>query len=97
MHQSGNNSPKSILSSWNRAESRFSRHRSEFKLAMSVEDKTEPRTSLTNFSEADQNRTYIEGLLQNLSAVLDRWIVTGSNGMVCFVCNFLLGFEFSLT
>jgi len=47
---------------------------------MSAEDKTEPQGPLTNFSESDQNRTYIEGLLQNLSAALDRWIVTGSNG-----------------
>jgi hypothetical protein len=50
------------------------------RLQMSAEDKTEPQGPLTNFSESDQNRTYIEGLLQNLSAALDRWIVTGSNG-----------------
>jgi len=55
------------------------------KLGMSSEDKTEPRSTLTNFSDADQNRTYIEGLLQNLSATLDRWIVTGSN--VTVRCN----------
>ena len=50
------------------------------RLYMSAEDKTEPKIPLENFSESDQNRTYIEGLLQNLSAALDRWIVTGSNG-----------------
>lgn len=50
------------------------------KLSMSTE--SESKSPLSNFSEADQNRTYIEGLLQNLSAILDRWIVTGSNGMV---------------
>lgn len=53
---------------------------SSSKLAMSLEDKTEPKSPLSNFSEEDQNRTYIEGLLQNLSAVLDRWIANGSNG-----------------
>lgn len=41
----------------------------------------EPKGTLKNFSEADQNRVYIEGLLQNLQAKLDRWIVTGSNGI----------------
>jgi len=45
---------------------------------MSAEDKAQAPVS--NFSESDQNKTYIEGLLQNLSAASDRWIVTGSNG-----------------
>jgi len=35
---------------------------------------------LKNFSDKDQNKAYIEGLLLNLSITLDRWIVTGSKG-----------------
>ena len=31
-----------------------------------------------DFTEQDQNSAYINGLLQNLSAALDRWIVNGS-------------------
>jgi len=30
------------------------------------------------YSQTDQNKAYIHGLLQNLSAALDRWIVNGS-------------------
>lgn len=58
-------------------------HRSATALYSSADDKastTEPkRSSLLNFSDVHQNRTYIEGLLQNLSASLDRWIITGSH------------------
>lgn len=49
------------------------------RLDMAAEDKTE-QTPISNISEPDLNKTYIEGLLQNLSAASDRWIVTGSNG-----------------
>jgi hypothetical protein len=53
-----------------------------FKLNSSAEDKTSLNNNLTsrNFADVNQNRTYIEGLLQNLSASLDRWIITGSAG-----------------
>mmetsp|Transcript_12263 Transcript_12263/g.22979 ORF Transcript_12263/g.22979 Transcript_12263/m.22979 type:complete len:657 (+) Transcript_12263:124-2094(+) len=55
----------------------------DFKLYSSAEDQTRSsNTNLTNknFSDVNLNRTYIEGLLQNLSASLDRWIITGSAG-----------------
>lgn len=39
---------------------------------------TSTRRSSNDFSDTDQNKAYINGLLQNLSAALDRWIVNGS-------------------
>lgn len=65
-------------SSWFDPHGRRPNH--NFKLYSSAEDKTSNKSLTKNFSDANQNRTYIEGLLQNLSASLDRWIITGSAG-----------------
>ena len=54
---------------------------SSTKLNLSAEtnsESTTKRSRLNDFKEEDQNRAYINGLLQNLSAALDRWIVNGS-------------------
>jgi len=45
-------------------------------LSSSASDSTD--ASATHFSDADLNKAYIQGLLQNLSSVLDRWIVSGT-------------------
>jgi hypothetical protein len=43
------------------------------------------KRALNDFKPEDQNRAYINGLLQNLSAALDRWIVNGSlNTVRCY-------------
>ncbi len=39
---------------------------------------TSKRRASNDFSDTDQNKAYINGLLQNLTAALDRWIVNGS-------------------
>lgn len=44
--------------------------------------KSPKRKLLNDFTDHDQNRAYINGLLQNLSAALDRWIVNGSSTTV---------------
>jgi hypothetical protein len=45
---------------------------------------TNKRRASNDFSDTDQNKAYINGLLQNLSAALDRWIVNGSLNTVRF-------------
>mmetsp|Transcript_18835 Transcript_18835/g.28642 ORF Transcript_18835/g.28642 Transcript_18835/m.28642 type:complete len:604 (-) Transcript_18835:29-1840(-) len=56
----------------------FTPHRLPTHLSMSSSDaRSETKPNLTNIAD---NQLYIEGLLQNLSAALDRWIVTGSMG-----------------
>ena len=65
------------LTSRHHQHQRQRQHQATSRLSLSAEPGTE-KGSLTEFSDPDQNKLYVEGLLLNLSTALDRWIVNGS-------------------
>lgn len=49
--------------------------------------------SSVNFSDLERNKSYIEGLLENLSNLLDKWIVTGAESVQTRAYNIMKQIE----